>query len=188
MTSLAGPLHAAALVVLTAAAAKALRPTAAAAALRALGLPGRRATVRLVAAGEAVVAVAVLAGVDDGRAPAAALAALHLGFAAVAAALRARAATCGCFGEASPVTGTHLVVNVVVAAVALVAAAAGDVPSLGAVVGDTPAAGAPYLVLMIALAAAEITLLTALAEVQTVLKAPPHAEREARPSERRVTA
>jgi hypothetical protein len=183
MTSLAGPLHAAALVVLVAAAAKVVRPTAAATALRSLGLPGSRSAVRVIAAVEAGAAIAVLAGVDGGRAPAAAFAALHLGFAAIAAALRARAATCGCFGEATPVTGTHLVVNVAVAGLALAAAATGDVASVGAAAGDTPAAGAPYLVLMLTLAAAEITVLTALAEVQTVLKVRPHAWREAEPSE-----
>jgi hypothetical protein len=184
MTSLAGPLHAAALVVLVAAAAKVVRPTAAAAALRSLGLPGTRSAVRVIAAAEAVVAVAVLAGVDGGRPPAAALAALHLGFAAIAAALRARAATCGCFGEATPVTGTHLVVNVAVAGLALAAAATGDIASVGAAAGATPAAGAPYLLLMLTLAAAEITVLTALAEVQAVLKDIPVAERQVLPSER----
>ena len=166
MTSLAGPLHAAALVVLTAGLAKAARPTAAATALRLLGLPGSRLVVRVVATGEVAVAVLVLAGVDGGRAPAAALAALHLAFAAVAAALRARSATCGCFGEATPVTGIHLAANLLVAGLALGAAAAGDVPSLGAAVGFTPAAGVPYLVLVVTLAFAEITALTALAEVQ----------------------
>ena len=184
MSSLAGPLHAAALVVLTAGAAKALRPAVAATALRSLRLPGGRTGVRVVAVGEAGVAVAVLAGLDGGRAPVAALAALHLGFAAVAAALRARAATCGCFGAASPVTGTHIAVNVAVAVAALAAAAAGDVESIGAVAGDTPGAGVPYLLLVVALAAAEITLLTALADVQSILKARPHAWREAGPSER----
>ena len=87
---------------------------------------------RAVAVGEAAVAAAAFAG---GRAGAAALAALHLGFAAVAAALRARSASCGCFGEATPVDGTHVVANLVVAAVALGAAADGIVPSLAAALG-----------------------------------------------------
>ena len=166
MTSLAGPLHAAALVVLTAGLAKVAKPTAAGTALRALGLPGSRLVVRSIAVVELAVAAVVLAGADDGRAPAAALAALHLGFAAVAAALRARSATCGCFGDAAPVTGIHVAANLLVAAVALGAAAAGDVPSLGAAAGFTPAAGVPYLLLVGTLAFAEITALTALAEVQ----------------------
>jgi hypothetical protein len=171
MTSLVGPLHAAALVVLAAGAAKAARPAATATAMRLIDLPGSRAAVRAVAAGEVAVAVLVLGGVDGGRAPAAALASLHLAFAAVAAALRARSAACGCFGQAAPVTVTHLVANLAVAGVALAAAASGDVPSLGAAAGATPAAGIPYVLLVVTLAAAEITALTALADVQTVLKA-----------------
>jgi hypothetical protein len=167
VSALVGPLHAAAAVVAVAGVAKLLRPAAAAAALRTVGLPGTRAAVRVVAAGELAVAASVLAGFDGGRAPAAALAALHLGFAAVAAALRARSATCGCFGEAAPVTGTHLVANVAVAAVALAAAATGDLASVGAAAGDTPGAGVPYLLLVATLAAAEITALTALADAQT---------------------
>lgn len=170
MTSLAGPLHAAALVVLAAGAAKAARPTPAGTALRVLGLPGSRVAVRAIAAGEVAVAALVLAGADGGRGPAAALAALHLAFAAVAAALRARSATCGCFGEASPVTGIHIAANLLVAVVALLAAGGGDVPSLGAAVGSTPGAGLPYLLLVVTLAFAEITALTALAEVQAAAR------------------
>ena len=171
MTSLVGPLHAAAAVVLVAGAAKLARPTAAATALRVLRLPGSRAAVRAIAVVELAVAALVLAGAGGGRAAVAALAALHLGFAAVAAALRARSATCGCFGAAAPVTGTHVVVNLVVAALALAAVAGGDVPSFGAEVGATPGAGVPYALLVGVLAAAEIAALTALAEVQGVLKA-----------------
>ncbi len=168
MTPLAGPLHAAALVVVVAAVAKAGRPAAAGAALRALGLPGSRAAVRALAAVELAIAFAALVG---GRPAATALAALHLGFAAVAVGLRARSATCGCFGEASPVTGTHVVANLAVAAVALLAAADGDVPSLGAALGATPAAGVPYGVLLGVLAAAQVAALTALAELQSATRA-----------------
>lgn len=167
MTALVGPLHAAALVVLLAGVAKAVRPTAAGAALRSLGLPGSSATVRGIAAVEVVIAAAVLAGLDDGRAAAAFLAALHLGFATVATALRARSATCGCFGEASPVTGVHVVANVAVAVVALAAAStSAAVPSLGAAVAGTPAGGVPYALLVVTLAAAEVACLTALADAQ----------------------
>ena len=166
MPSLVGPLHAAAVVVLVAGVAKAIRPTAAATALRVLGLAGSRSIVRAVAAVEVAVAVLVLVGAGGGRPPVAALAALHLGFAAVAAGLRARSATCGCFGEAAPVTGIHLVANVAVAAAALVTAAGGDVPSFGAAVGATPAAGLPYALLVATLAFAEITALTTLADLK----------------------
>lgn len=166
MMVLAGPIHAAAAVVVLAALAKAARPTATGVALRTIGLPGSRRAVRALAAAELAVAAAALSGLAGGRPGAAALAALHLGFAAAAAALRARAATCGCFGEATPVTGVHVAANVVVAAVALAGTAAGDVASLGAAVGASPAGGVPYAVLTATLALAEIACLTVLAEAQ----------------------
>jgi hypothetical protein len=171
MTELVGPVHAAAAVVVLAGAAKVRRPSAAGAALRTLGLPGSRPLVRLLAAGELAIGLAVLTGAGGGRAAVAVLAALHLAFAAVAAALRARSATCGCFGEAAPVTGTHVAVNAVVACVALLAAASGDLASFGAAIGATPVAGVPYLVLVATLAGAEVTMLTALAEAQTAAAA-----------------
>lgn len=167
MTVLAGPLHAAAVVVAVAAVAKLRRPAPAGVAMRTLGLPGSRWFVRAVAVGEAAVAAAAFAG---GRAGAAALAALHLGFAAVAAALRARSASCGCFGEATPVDGTHVVANLVVAAVALGAAADGIVPSLTAALEGTPAAGVPYAVGVAVLAAAEIACLTALPDAHAAAR------------------
>lgn len=163
MSPLAGPLHAAALVLLVAAAAKARRPATAGAALRTLGLLGSRATVRALATAEAAIAVGVLAGVG---APAAALlAAAHAGFAVVAVALRRRSADCGCFGAAVPVTGAHVAVNIVVAVTAL-AATLDPVGSLGAALAATPALGAPYAILTAALAGAEVLVLTALAELQ----------------------
>ena len=166
MMVLAGPIHAAAAVVVLAALAKAVRPAATGVALRTIGLPGSRVAVRALAAVELAVAAAALTGLAGGRPGAAALAALHLGFASAAASLRARAATCGCFGEATPVTGVHVAANVVVAAVALAGAAAGDVASVGAAVGATPAAGVPYVVLAVTLAVAEGACLTALAGAQ----------------------
>ena len=166
MMLLTGPIHAAAVVVAVAAIAKAARPAATGTALRTLGLPGSRATVRAIAVVELLVAAAALTGVAGGRPGAAALAAVHLAFAAVAASLRARAARCGCFGDAVPVTGVHLAANAAVAAVALVGAAAGGVSSFGAAMGATPAAGVPYAVLVATLAGAEIACLTALAETQ----------------------
>lgn len=168
MTPLVGPVHAAALVLLLAGIGKGLRPAAAAAAMRTVGVPGSRVAVRAVAAGEILVAGTVLAGF--GRPAAAALALAYASFAVVAASLRRRSATCGCFGEAAPVTGTHLVVNGLVAAVA-VAAVADPVPSVGAAVAGTPGAGVPYLVLLTLLAAGQVLCLTALAELQSAAAA-----------------
>lgn len=163
MSALSGPVHAVALVLLLAGVGKLARPAAAGAALRALRLPGTRAAVRALAVAEVVVAVAVLAGA--GAPAAAALAALHVGFAAAAVALRRRSATCGCFGEATPVTGVHLVANGLAAAVA-VAATVDTVPSLASAFADTPAAGVPYVALVAVLAAAHVLALTALADLQ----------------------
>jgi hypothetical protein len=164
MSSLAGPLHAAAVVLVLAGWSKLARPATARAALRAVGLPSGRPAVGVLAAIEVVIAGTVLLG--TGRAAAAALACLHLGFLAVALRLRRQAAGCGCFGEPAPVTATHLAVNLAVAGLGIAAAAGGDLPSLGAAVGGTPAAGVPYALLVGTLAAAEVVCLTALAELQ----------------------
>lgn len=169
MTPLAGPIHAVALVLLLAGAAKAVRPSATIAALRIVGLPASPAAVRALAGVEVVVAGATLAG--TGAAAAVALAAVHVGFAAVAVVLRRRSADCGCFGDASPVTATHVVVNLAAAAVVTAAVLDGDVPSIGAAMAATPGAGVPYAVLVGVLAAGEVLCLTALAEVQAAAAA-----------------
>lgn len=163
MTPLTGPVHAVALVLVAAGGSKLARPSAAGAALRTIGLPGSRAVVRALAVAEIAAGSAVVAG--TGRPAAAIVAAFHLGFTGVALVLRRRAADCGCFGQATPVTGVHLAVNVAVAAVAA-AAVVDPVPSLGAAIGDTPAGGAAYAVLVATLAFGEVLLLTALADVQ----------------------
>lgn len=141
-----GVVHALALLLLVAAAAKLGDPTSASVALRQAGLPGGMLVVRLLALVEVAVAVAVL--VVGGAAPAAALGLLHLGFAAFIVQLRRRAraqARCGCFGGAeAPADGLHVVVNLVAAG--LVAVALVDsVPSVSSVLGDQPVLGLPYI-------------------------------------------
>lgn len=163
MTPLTGPLHAVALVLVAAGLSKLARPSQAGAALRTIGLPGARAVVRALAVAEVAAGIAFVVG--TGRAAAALLAAFHVGFAAVALVLRRRAADCGCFGHATPVTGVHLAVNVVVAAIAA-AAVVDPVPSLGAAIDATPAGGVAYLLLVATLAFGEVLALTALADVQ----------------------
>lgn len=168
MTPLAGPVHAAALVLLAAGGAKLLRPAGTSAALRTLGLPGSRAGARLLGGTEATVAVAVLAGA--GAAAAATASAFHVGFAVVAILLARRSATCGCFGAGSPVTGVHVATSLVVAGL-FAAAVVDPVASVAAAVGDTPAAGLPYALLVGLLAAGEVLCLTALPEAQTAARA-----------------
>lgn len=141
-----GVVHALALLLLVAAAAKMGDPTSASVALRQAGLPGGTLVVRLLALVEVTVAGAVL--VVGGVAPAAALGLLHLGFAGFIAQLRRTAgaeARCGCFGGAeAPAEGLHVVVNLV--AGGLVAVALVDsLPSVSSVLGDQPVLGLPYL-------------------------------------------
>lgn len=169
MTPLAGPLHAAALVLVLAGVAKWIRPGTTAAALRTVGLPASRPAVRAVAAVELAVAATVLTGTAGAAAPLA-LGMVHLGFAGVAARLWRQAADCGCFGRGAPVTGTHLATNVAVAAIALTVAVDGRVASVGAAAGATPGAGVPYLLLVAVLAAGEVLCLTALADLRAAAR------------------
>jgi hypothetical protein len=158
-----GGLHALAVVLLVAAAAKLTRPTRAVEALRQARLPGTPMLVRLLAALELAVAGLVL--VVGGPVPALALAALHLGFAAFVIRLRATggaSATCGCFGGAdAPAERLHVVVNLVSAGVAAAAAVAGA-DALASTVGDQPAVGLPYLLLVAVAAQALVLTLTGL--------------------------
>lgn len=142
---------------------KLARPTEATDALRQARLPASPLVVRLLAVGELVVAVLVLA--VGGVGPALALAALHLGFAGFVVRLRSKvggSATCGCFGGAeAPADRLHVVVNLAAAAVALVAAATGPA-SLPEALRHQPVAGAAYLVLVAVAAQATLLTLTAL--------------------------
>ena len=158
-----GGLHALAVVLLVAAAAKMSSPARAVQALRQAQLPASPLLVRLLAGFEVVVAGLVL--LVGGPFPALALAALHLGFTAFVVRLRAKVgagATCGCFGGAdAPAESLHVVVNLVgagVAAAAAVAAADGLVATLG----EQPAVGLPYLLLVAVAAQAMVLTLTGL--------------------------
>jgi len=141
-----GVVHALALLLLVAAAAKLGDPTSASVALRQAGLPGGTLVVRLLAVVEVAVAGAVL--LVGGVVPAAALGLLHLGFAGFIAQLRRAAgakASCGCFGGAeAPADLLHVVVNLV--AGGLVAVALVDsVPPVASVLADQPVVGLPYV-------------------------------------------
>lgn len=163
-----GPLFAAALLLGGAGAAKVARPGSAERALRTAGLPAPGGSGRLLGLVEVTIAVGVL--VIGGPVPAALLGLSYAGFAAFSHRLRARGgsgASCGCFGETRrPVTGVHLALNGVVAALA-VAAVAWPVPAVAEVVADQPLAGLP-LVALVALATwlayLALTLLPTVAE------------------------
>ena len=83
MTPLAGPVHAAALVLAAAGIGKLLRPTGTSVALRVLHIPSPRTAAQLLGVVELAVAVAVLAGIG----PAAAAGAAGVGGAAAVTAL-----------------------------------------------------------------------------------------------------
>jgi len=158
-----GVVHALALLLLVAAAAKLGDPTSASVALRQAGLPGGPLVVRLLAVVEVTVAAAVL--LFGGVVPAAALGLLHLAFAGFIAQLRRAAgakARCGCFGGAEvPADLLHIVVNLV--AGGLVAVALVDsVPPVASVLADQPVFGLPYLGAVLVGACAAGLCLTAL--------------------------
>ena len=143
MDALAGPLIAAALLLVAGGVAKAWDPADTARALRGLGLPMTSLVVRLIAVAE--VACGIAAVVAPGRGTAAAVAAWYLAFTVVVAlALRSDKplATCGCFaGADTPPTVAHLAV------VALAAASATGfaVRPAGDVLATQPAYGVPFL-------------------------------------------
>jgi hypothetical protein len=170
MSTVAGPVHAAALVLAAAGLAKLLRPTGTVAALRTLGLPGSRVSARTLGAAEVLIGGAVLGGVG---AAAVAAALLHVGFAVAAAALRRTEANCGCFGAGAPVTAVHIGAALLAAGF-LAAAAIDGTASLGEAVAATPAAGLPYVLLVGLLAAGEVLSLTVLPETQVAARHVPN--------------
>ncbi len=113
----------AAVLLGAAGASKAITPEPASAALARLGLYHRQWAVRLLGLVELVVAVSAF--IIGGTVPATALAALHAGFAVVAAAMArsGSAEPCGCFGRIEmAATRRHVAVNVLAAVAGLVAA------------------------------------------------------------------
>lgn len=147
---LVGLVHALALLLLVAAAAKLREPGPAMVALRRAGLPSGSLVVRLLATTEAAVAAATL--LVGGVGPAVALGLLHLGFACFIARLRRVAgakASCGCFGEAeAPADRLHVVVNLV-AAGAVALAVAFPLPSVPSVLADGIGLALPYMTVVV---------------------------------------
>lgn len=153
--ALAGPYMAAAGLLGLAGMAKLAKPTDTAGALRvAFGshrLVSSKTTVRAIAAGELVVAVAAFA--VPGPAPAVAVAAWYVAFLLFIAVARRRGwpiASCGCFGRPdTPPTLTHLVLDAAAAAAAVGWALTG--PPLTAVFAHQPWGGFPlYLATAVA--------------------------------------
>lgn len=146
MAALSAPVLAAALLVGIAGVAKLAAPSTTVSAIRAAGLPAHRVLVEGMGMVELVLAVAIVVW-----APTVAvgvLAIFYLGFAAFTWRLRRRqgdAASCGCFGaRTTPAHPLHVMVNLVIAAVAILAVV-WPVDALGAAVGTTPLAGIPFI-------------------------------------------
>jgi hypothetical protein len=173
MSPLAGPLFAAALVVGAAGVAKATRPDAARVALRNAGLPGRAWLVRLIGIGELAVAAYALGW--GGRLGAGSIATAYVAFALFAAVVHRRSrgrASCGCFGSSGAPVGTlHVVVDLAIAAGALVAVV-DPVPGIATVAADTPLAGVPFVAFTVLLALLIEVLLTAVPELQAAHRPP----------------
>ena len=134
----AGPVVAAALLLLVAGATKLRDPAPTVTALRSVGVRRPAAwQIRLLAALEVVSGGAVLAGA--GRPAYAVLALLYVAFAAfLAVALRSPAASCGCAGrKPTPPTPSHLVMNLGLAAFAVAAVATDARVGLGDLIGAT---------------------------------------------------
>jgi hypothetical protein len=137
--ALTPPFLVAALLLCVAGTLKLRSPKTAAAALRALGLPGAPWMIRTLAAGE--LALGALCAVHPTRVGAAVLAGAYVTFAGMAAALASGRVACGCFGEdETPVSAAHWIASALLGAVAAAAAAAGPA-GLGWVLGlGAPAA------------------------------------------------
>lgn len=147
---LAGPFAACALLLALAGVAKAVRPMPTVRALRSVSLPGSVVAVRLLGAGEAVLAFTAL--MVAGPVPAALIALSYAAFAGFVLYARTRGgsiSSCGCFGKPdSPPTVAHIVVNV---AAALIAAAAAAWPAGSPLheLAGSPAAGVALALLIL---------------------------------------
>jgi hypothetical protein len=173
----AGPFAAFALLLAFAGAAKALRPLNTSRALRAAGLPSSAGLVRLLGAGETVLAIAALT--VAGPVPAALVAISYASFAAFVGYAKARGlaiSSCGCFGKPdTPPTNAHLVVNLAAALLAAVAAVSPGRSPLGQLV-HSPGAGVPFAALVLVIAALGYLALAEWPRLVAVLRLNPSRE------------
>jgi hypothetical protein len=158
-------------VLAVAGVAKIVSPRPTRQAISLVGLPMPDVGVRLIGLAEMSIAAATV--VVGGTALPIAVGAIHLVFAVVVLILRRRpgATSCGCFGSLdTPVSGLHLVANLVSAAIAF--AAIGG-PGLGSVVADQPGGGLAYLLLVATGTAGAVAVLTLLPRLSLDVTAAP---------------
>ena len=179
MRLVAGPFAAFALLLAIAGTAKAFKPLPTTRALRQAGLPSDPRLVRLLGAGEAVLAVVAL--LVAGPIPATLIALSYASFAAFIGYAKARGiaiSSCGCFGKPdTPPTTAHLLVNAGAAAVALIAAAGPGRSPLGQL-ARSPGAGVPLAMLILLTAALGYLALAEWPRLAAILR--PQAASEAR--------
>jgi hypothetical protein len=165
---LSGPFLAACALLATAGAAKLARPASALPAVRALRLPARVSTVRIVGAFELGAAIA---GVVFGGIAAVAVAVAYVALSCAAYMLwrTAPSTPCGCLGASStaPASPLHVVVDACAALVALAAAFGG---SPLAVIADQPLFGFPFVVLTALAAGLASLLLDALPALRVAVR------------------
>ncbi|MEZ5178041.1 MAG: hypothetical protein R2746_07105 [Acidimicrobiales bacterium] len=146
-------------------------PAPAARGLRTAGLPSSATAVRILGVGELAIAAWALGW--GGRGSAAAVALDYVGFAGFAEQVRRRSrgrASCGCFGASgAPLSRLHVAIDLVVAAVAVVAVV-DPVPGLLDAAADTPAAGIAFVGYTLLLAWLLEVALTALPELQAAMR------------------
>ena len=163
MSPLAGPFGVAAALLGLGGASKALDPADTSRALAVMGLPSRRALVRVGGAAELGIGVGAL--VFGTRAFAVLVAASYaafLAFVVLAMIRRAPISTCGCFGKAdTPPSAIHVVLNALAAGVA-VAVALDPRVALPVVLADQPLLGIPFLLLLVTGVYLNFVALTAL--------------------------
>jgi hypothetical protein len=149
----AGPFAAFALLLAVAGASKALKPLNTSRALRSAGLPSGAPLVRVLGAGEAVLALVALA--VAGPISAALVAISYASFAAFVGYAMARGlfiSSCGCFGKPdTPPTAAHLAVNLGAATLATLAALFPGRSPLRQLV-HSPGAGVPFAALVLVIA------------------------------------
>jgi hypothetical protein len=163
----AGPFAAACVVLVLAGASKIRRPLATRPAAAALGIPASPAAVRALGTLEVAAAGAALA---IGGVAAAAVAVLYgaLALAAWRLLVRSPGTACGCLGAFdTPVTATHVAVNVAAFVVAALAAANG---SPIAAVGSSAWARVAFVVLVGCCAAMVALVLDALPALNAVMR------------------
>lgn len=149
----------AALVLGIAGVAKLVRPAFTTLALATAGLPASAGIVRMLAVVEIVVTVDSLGW--GGAFPSTAVTALYAGFALFSALLLHRdpGASCGCFGTNRTIGPVHIVVNTVVAVIAALAVARGTA-ALPELLRDGPWAAPVPVLLIVAVTALLVLLLT----------------------------